>query len=125
MSNYVITVSGHKQYVLTKVYGDVTRGLARQFIIESHELAVKNGIDKLIFDLREAVNVESPVGNFDLVNHDITEMPASYRLIKVATLVAPDDHSHDFIETLVINRGHNNRQCRSMQEALDFLEVEE
>jgi DNA-binding response OmpR family regulator len=43
----------------------------------------------------------------------------------VAMLVAEDDHSHDFVETVMSNRGYKTRLFRDLEEALKYLEETE
>jgi len=43
------------------------------------------------------------------------------RNAKVAFLIHPDDHSHDFIEVVFRNAGFNARLFREKENALKFL----
>lgn len=118
-------MSENQQYITIKVFGEVDGSIAMEYIYESHHLAAKHGISKFLVDVTEAVNVETAAGNFNFADRDIREIPDFLdRQARVANLVAPDDHSHDFIETVFKNRGYVFRIFRDRKEALEFLEVD-
>lgn len=123
MSTYTIKVADSGDYIIIKVIGDIDRKFAMEYAVESHKLGAKKGILKYLVDATEARNIESTVGNFDFADVDMKDVPEIDKRAKVANLVAPDDHSHDFIETVTLNRGHNFRIFRDLQEALNFLGV--
>lgn len=120
--NYTISLSQNKKYILIKVIGLVNRINAMKYTIESHKLGADKGILHFLVDLVDARNEESIAENYDFAYTDLREQPVINRKAKVAMLVEKNDHSHDFMETLSVNSGHNVRLFRDEKSALSFLD---
>ncbi|MDO9510337.1 MAG: hypothetical protein Q7J34_01140 [Bacteroidales bacterium] len=118
---YSITFSEDKSFIILHVQGELTREMAMQFNIEAHQLGKKMGIKRYLVDLSQAVNVESVMENYNFAYKDMVEVPSIDRTAIVAMLVSPDDHSHDFIETLSINTGLNVRLFRDRDAAMKHI----
>lgn len=118
---YSISPSEDGKYILLKVNGEMTRAMAMQQNIEAHALGAKLGINRYLTDLTEAANVDSVVNNYEFVNVDMQTEPRINRYARVAVLVSPDDHSHDFIETVAKNAGLNVKLFTDRLEAIDHL----
>jgi len=119
--NYSIKVADTGDYILIDVHGDVNGEIAMQYTTESHKLGNELGIMRFLVDLRKATNVQMVGDNYHFVNKDIAKAPAVDRRAKVAFLVSKEDHSHDFIETVLRNSGHNVTLFRDKDEALSHL----
>ncbi len=119
--NYSIKVSETGDYILIDVHGDLNSEIALQYTTESHKLGNELGIMKFLVDLSKATNVQMVGDNYNFVNQDIAKAPAVDRKAKVAFLVSKEDHSHDFIETVLRNRGYNVSLFRDKDEALAHL----
>ncbi len=119
-----ITVSEDEKYVIIVGKGEIKSGDPTgllQPLIEAHKLAKKLGIRNILVDVTEARNELGAFENYEIVRHRIAEEPAVDRYLRVALLVAPDDHSHDFTETLARNAGFNFTLYRDRAQALASL----
>lgn len=115
------TVSPDGKYIIQKVVGDINSGLALKYNHESHALGRKLGIRRYLVDLTESHNTESVLGNYEFA---YDKMPASAGIdldAIAALLVAPDDHSHDFVETVSRNAGLNVTLFRDRDAAEQYL----
>lgn len=119
--NYTITVSETGDYILIVLLGNVDGEIAMQYTIESHKLGNELGITKFLVDARKAINVQMVGDNYNFAAKEISEKPSFDRRAKVACLVSPEDHSHDFIETVLRNNGHNFTLFRNMDKAISHL----
>lgn len=117
---YTITEFKDKGIILLKVVGDVTRQEMLACDMEAHALGRQLGIRRYLMDATEAHNVESVTGNYVFIRNDI-EREEIDRLARVAMLVAPDDHSHDFVETVARNSGFLVKLFRDRGEAERYL----
>lgn len=119
-----ITVSEDEKYVVILAKGKIVSGDPKvliQPLIEAHELAMKRGIRNILVDVTEARNTLGISDNYDIVYHKILKEPAVDRRARVALLVHPNDHSHDFTETLARNAGFNFTLYRDRDLALASL----
>jgi hypothetical protein len=115
------TVSADGKYIIQKVVGDINSGLALKYNHESHALGHELGINRYLVDLTESHNVESVLGNYEFA---YDKMPASAGVdldAVVALVVEPDDHSHDFVETVARNAGLNVTLFRDRDVAIQHL----
>ena len=117
---YSITHSEDKLIVFLKVTGNINRQYAIECNIAAHEYGKKLGINRYLMDLVNSRNVDTTMGNYKFAYQDMQSAPVD-RDACVAILVHPDDHSHDFIETLAKNTGLNVNLFRDRDEALSFL----
>ena len=119
-----LSVSEDGQYVLMVVVGDIDRASALKANIEAHGYGRKLGLNKYLVDVTRSRNVETPLGNYQFSYQDMKSTEEIDPLAIVALLVAPDDHSHDFVETVARNTGLNVTLFRDRAEAIDHLRVE-
>lgn len=116
-----ISLSADQKYVIMKVVGDMTRKSAVTWNTEAHALGRKAGVNRFLVDLTESVNVESPSRNYEFANRDMKTPPGIDRFARVVLVVSPNDHSHDFVETVARNAGLNVTIFRDRDKALQFL----
>jgi len=121
---YTIKLSEDGKYILVTTQGDMTRELAMEHNREAHALGRELGIKRYLVDLRASRNVESPTDGYQFAYHDMPEDPEIDRSARVALLVSPEDHSHDFIETVSRNSGLSVTIFRNYEEALAYLSGE-
>ncbi len=121
--SYTIEPSEEGDYIHIEVHGVINRGVGVELIIKAHALGDELGIENYFMDLVDAVNDDSIPDQFQFANTDLVVTPELNRYARVAALVAPHDHSHDFIETVCRNVGFNLRLFRDHENALDFLGV--
>jgi hypothetical protein len=88
---------------------------------ESHALGRKLGIRRYLVDLRKSRNVESLLDGYQFAYQDMPQQPEIDRSARVAILVSPGDHSHDFIETVSRNSGLDVTLFRDYEQAIAHL----
>lgn len=115
-----ISVASDNKYILLKFHGDVTRQSAGKYILEAHELGRKLCINEYLVDMTESRNVDPVIENYEYVHVDM-EQPAILKTARVALLVSPEDHSHDFIVTVFRNAGHNIKLFTDRSEAIHHI----
>jgi hypothetical protein len=92
-----------------------------EYNLAAHALAKQLGIDRFLMDLTDSRNVESVTSKYIFAYSDMKNTPGINRNARVALLVNPDDHSHDFILTVAQNSGLNTTMFRDRQAAIEHL----
>jgi hypothetical protein len=118
---HTIRISDDSAYVILEQSGKVTRKHQLQCNIEAHKVGKEYQIRKYLVNLIQARNVESNIENYQFTYEDIRSADEFDRTAVVALLVDPDDHSHDFFETLAQNSGLNVTLFRDKAKAIEFL----
>jgi len=118
---YTIKPSADGLYIVLKVKGEITREQAMKQNVEAHALGRKLGINRYLVDATQCRNVETVSNNYGFAYQDMAEADDIDRTARVATLVSPDDHSHDFIETVAKNSGLNMTLFRNRKQAVEHL----
>ena len=118
---YTIKPSKDGKYIILKIVGEINSQSAMKQNLEAHALGRELGIARYLVDVTEARNTDSVVENYDFANTDMWETEGIDIYAKVATLVSPEDHSHDFIETVARNAGLNVRLFNDINQAKKFL----
>ncbi|MFQ5598015.1 MAG: hypothetical protein ACE5GK_08195 [Nitrospiria bacterium] len=118
--DYEISISEDKSHVYVRVYKPITRALAFEFNRKMVVQAQEYGIDKFLFDVRDATNVESTLNNY-LIAYEDAEKVGFTRSEKFAVVHSLKDKSHDFIMTVARNAGYNLRLFTHHQDALEWL----
>jgi hypothetical protein len=118
---YSIVPSEDRKYIILTVKGEITREIAMQCNLEAHALGEELGIDRYLTDVTEARNNESVVEKYKFAYQDMQQHAGIDRRARVAMLVSPDDHSHDFVETVTRNSGLDVTLFRSREEATAHL----
>jgi hypothetical protein len=119
--SYSITVSEDGSYIILTVSGEYHRRLAMQYNLETHALGKELGIDRFLLDMTESRNVESVTSKYVFAYEDMQNAPEINRRARVALLVNPDDHSHDFIVTVTRNSGLDVTLFTDRQLAIQHL----
>lgn len=118
---YTIRPSEDGNYILMKIVGEITRESSLKPNLEAHALGMKLGIHRYLVDATEARNVESPVANYQFAYTDMAQTPGIDPDAIAAFVVSPEDHSHDFIETVLRNAGQSATIFRDREQAIRFL----
>jgi hypothetical protein len=118
---YQITLSEDRRYIVITVRGDINRHSAMQINQEAHEMGRKIGVNRYLMDVRESRNTDSVVDQYEFAYRDMQCCEKIDRFARVAMLVSPEDHSHDFIATVCVNSGLNVAQFTDLQQAIHFL----
>lgn len=118
---YTIGVSEDNRYIVITVKGEITRKDAVEQNLEAHALGKKLGINRYLVDVTEARNTDSVQNNYDFAYTDMHHIEGIDKLARVAAIVSPGDHSHDFIETVSRNAGFNLTIFSDPEEAKQHL----
>jgi hypothetical protein len=120
---YSIKISEDNTFIIVKVEGQINSRSTMEFSIAAHRMGRERGIKLLLIDLTDSRNDQSVDENYDLISQDIDESQEIDRRVRVALYVSPDDHSHDFGESVARSNGHNVRLFRKLEDAMTFLKV--
>jgi len=119
--SYEIYLSDDGKYIVTKHWGEITSELVIKRTLEAHAMGEKLGITRHLMDVTEARNIDSVTKTYKFAYKDIENVPQINLNARVAVLVSPDDHSHDFVETVTRNAGQNVTIFRDREAAIKHL----
>jgi hypothetical protein len=122
--SYKIFLSEDQKYIILEQWGEINGELATQRVLEAHALGAKLDIARYLVDLTEARNVDSVGKSYQYAYEDTKNIPGINKNARVAMLVSPEDHSHDFVETVLRNSGHNVTLFRDRGLAIQHLLLE-
>lgn len=117
---YEIIVSEDGGYIIVRVVGEITRENAAQFGLEAQEKGIELGLNRYLFDVRQAINVDSTLDNYEYAYQDM-KSSGLRRSARVALLARAGDRSHRFIEVVSRNAGYNVRMFSDKAKALEWL----
>ena len=117
---YSISLAPEGDHVLVEVVGDVTREEVLRIQVEASKFGGDRGVDLYLEDFVQSRNVESPFENYGFAHEDLPAAPVRMTA-RVACLVDPEDHSHDFAETAMVNMGFPIRLFTDRAQALSWL----
>lgn len=120
--DYELSISESHRYVICRINRPITADFALDFAKAADEFALERGVNKVLYDMRSIRNMESTMRMHDLAYRDVAEMGIR-RNVRSAVLIDPEDHSHDFAETVFFNAGYGMRLFRTEEEALNWLDV--
>jgi hypothetical protein len=118
---YTITPSIDGMFIILKVKGNITRRTAMQMNLEAHALGRQLQVRRYLVDVTEAKNTDAPLEDYEFAHSDMQKMEGIDKQARVATLVSPNDHSHDFMETVSKNAGLHVKIFTDPAEAKRFL----
>ena len=119
--SYAINLSDDRKYIVLKHWGEINGELAMKRVLEAHTLGAELGIARYLVDLTEARNVDSVTKSYQYAYEDMKTPLGISLSARVAMLVSPEDHSHDFVETVLKNAGHNVMLFRNRELAIKHL----
>lgn len=119
---YTLTPSDDNTYVILRFTGDITRLTVMQHIEQAHTLGERLGTNRFLLDLREATNTDSTTDQYEFVHRDMMQSKDIDVFARVAVLIDPENHSHDFLETVFRNVGFNLRLFNDREDALSFIQ---
>ena len=119
--DYTITPSNDGMFIILKVKGNITRKTALQMNLEAHALGRQLKIRRYFVDVTESKNTDKPLEDYELANSDMRQTEGIDKQAWVAALVRPDDHSHDFMETVSKNAGLHLKLFTDPDEAKRYL----
>ncbi len=119
--SYKIFPSDDGKYIILEIRGDITSKEIVERIQEAHKLGDEMKITRHLMDLTEARNIDSVTKIYKFAYTEIRRSPDVNLNARVAVLVDPDDHSHDFSETVIKNAGQNVTFFRDRDSAIRHL----
>ena len=119
--SYAIYPSKNKKYIELKHWGEMNSELGMTRVLEAHKLGEEIGINRYLVDLTEAVNIDPAYKSYKYAYEDMQTPSGINRNVRVAMLVSADDHTHDFVETVLRNAGHNVVLFRDRDSAIQHL----
>ncbi len=117
---YHVNFPNGKGYVLAKITGFVEISSLLNCLIEAHAMARQRKVNCCLMDLTDARNLLTTLENYHFAYTDMNH-PGIDRRLHIAMLVNPDDHSHDFLETLARNNGRDMTIFTSLAAAERYL----
>lgn len=122
--SYKIIFPDKGDYIIMEVHGEMDRALGLHIAEQAQVLGDEQNIRNFLVDVTNAVNVDSILDQYRFANEDLIRSDELNHYSKIAVLASPDDHSHDFVETVVRNVGINFKLFRSRDQALSFLGIQ-
>jgi hypothetical protein len=117
--SYEINLSEDGRYIILKHWGEINGEIAMKRIQEAHKLGAELMVTRHLVDLTEARSVDSITKAYKYAYEDMKTISSN---ACVAMLVSPEDHSHDFVETVLRNAGHDVTLFRDREAAINHLE---
>lgn len=114
---YSVVPSADGAFVVLTIKGEITRRNVMDLNLQAHALGRQLHVSRYLVDVTEATNVDSAMEIYKLAYSDMQYAEGIDRYARVATLVRPEDHSHDFMETVARNAGHDVRLFTDRDEA--------
>lgn len=122
---YTIGVSPDGAFLVITVFGSLTAEEASKYTAEATTVGTRLGIDRVLVDVTGAVNSDVTEDSYDFAHRRLPQLSAHGAVPRVATLVSPDDHSHDFIVLTSQNAGFNVTLFRNRKAAEEHLRAPE
>ena len=119
--SYAICLSEDEKYIVTKHWGEITSEVVIERTLEAHALGEKLGITRHLMDVTEAKNVDSATKTYKFAYEKMRGLAGINMNARVAVLVSPADHSHDFAETVTRNAGQDVTIFRDRELAIAHL----
>ncbi|MBK8596528.1 MAG: hypothetical protein IPP07_16500 [Holophagales bacterium] len=122
---YTIGVSPDRVFLVITVLGSLTSEEASKYTAEAKSVGTRLGIERVLVDVTGAVNADFTEDSYDFAYRRLPQLSAHGAVPRVATLVSPDDHSHDFILLVSQNAGFNVTLFRNRDAAEKHLRAPE
>ena len=121
--SYTITTSSDHRHVILKVTGYFGRQQALKYHLEAHQVGAEQGIERFLLDLTEGRNTDTVLRNYTFVSQDM-KTPGINLNARIAILVNPHDHSHDYLESFMRTAGIDAALFYEYDLAVAFLNME-
>ena len=119
--SHKLNVSDDQKYIIMTATGELTNEIADQQMADLYKLANEMGIKNFLIDLVNCRFVGSTIEQYEYASSEVPESGFVNRGDKFAFLVHPDDHSHDFVETVSRNSGFDVTLFRDREKAINHL----
>lgn len=120
--SHEVSISDSGRYLICRVTQPITIETALAFSTALDAASRAHGIKRFLVDVRNAPNLANAVQNYHFANTDMAALGLQ-RDVRSALLVAPEDHSHDFVATFTQNAGYGVRLFRDEAAAIAWLEA--
>lgn len=117
---HAIYPSEDGKYIVLKIAGQFGRQQALKYHLEAHRLGRTLGIDRFLLDFSEGRNTDTVLRHYTFVSQDMRH-PEINLDARIAMLVSPYDHSHDFIEAMLKREGVDVALFYDLEAAIAFL----
>ena len=121
MAGYNIQVSGNNDYIVLTIIGNFNAKDMVKYVVEAHAKGNKKKIDCYLVDVTDAKNIDSVKNNYDFAYSEIKNAHGVNFTAKVVAVVSPEDHTHDFVETVLSNAGLPIKLFRDRSKAINYL----
>jgi len=118
---HTITLIENDTVILLKVTQPTDERMILDYAREVHKYIDQTGIHSVLCDLTESINKGRIFELHNFAYEGVKSLPEERLKIRVAILVAPDDHSRDFLETVLQNSGHHVKIFTDREQALRWV----
>lgn len=118
---YEIKLSESGNYIIVKIFNEMTAAKGQATAIESNELANEYNLKNFLYDVRNAPNIESTTSNYNFAYKGMPRFKEKSAK-QVAILTSPMDVTHNFLITVMNNAGYNVSHFTDEKEAIKWLE---
>ena len=112
--------SDDEQYLIVDVFEAITGEVQNEILRETAKEIKKHNIEKVFADVSKVRNVANIHEHYEL-GHRVAQNVGFPTDTWDAIFVSPDDHSHDFVETVFLNAGYVCRIFRNKGSAIEWL----
>jgi hypothetical protein len=117
---YEIALADDGSYIRNTVFVDMTNELVEGFLGDIYRISEESGIFKHLADVSRVHSTQS-IADMYWLSYEVFQSSPVFKILEIAILTHPDDQSHDFIETLLINIGVMGKIFRNEDDALSWL----
>ena len=118
---YDIRLADSGKFVVCKVFEAITTQFALEFGKATVEFCHQHGLNRQLYDVRQARNIDTVYHNYDFAHNEMAELgliPAN----RAAILVDYTDRTHDFVQIASRNAGYNVKVFVDESQAVAWLE---
>ncbi len=117
---YNVSVSETGDFICVKLIGDIDHKSSKAYLEETKDLLAERHLSEILVDVRKAFNAETMSSNYWFI-HDNVRKSGLGKLVKIAILSQPDDHSHEIVATISQNAGFNMHLFQDEDKAISWL----
>ena len=119
--SYTIQLLQNPNILELKAIGAIDIHAVRKWASELEKIFSEKKIQRFLFDVREAKNTMDIVESFNFANVELKKFSHSLNA-RSAMLANEIDRSHNIIETVFQNAGHNSKRFTDRTAAIKWLE---
>ncbi len=119
--SYKIEIPESRKYIHIRIEGDFSAQDSHEWLAKLQGTISEQGIERLLIDVRKSKNTSSVLDNYTFAYKDTDKLQLNKR-VRTVILANPDDKSHDFVLTAMLNAGFNVRLFQDPASAVRWLE---